>query len=328
MHRKSQITIRIKHIYQQLFLFCLMAVLIVACNHSSGSETSTSTNCRRIDHVAGETCVPLNPERVIVLGVPTMADALALGVKPVGSILYFDKISSPPYLEGKLDGIELVGTGDQPNLEKILSLNPDLIIAMNEWGTPYGKLSQIAPTVVDDWIGYPSWKEHFNFVAKVLNKTEEAEQIWAHYEQRIEKLRAALGDQYQDTEVSFVRVCCGRLATDVKNSFSGMILEDVGLSRPSAQDIENEDGLVFLSEELITDMDGDIIFVVVDQGDDDAKKMFDQLQKKPLWNQLKAVQQGRVYPVNLPTWRGGNPLAADAVIDDLFRFLVENSENL
>lgn len=130
----------------------------------------------------------------------------------------------------------------------------------------------------------------------------------------------------RDTEVSIVRVCCGNLATDVKNSFIGTILNDVGFSRPPAQDIEVKNGLVFLSEELIADMNGDIIFVIVDK-DEDSQKVFEQLQQKPLWNQLKAVQQGQVYPVNLPTWRGGNPLAADAVIDDLFEYLVEKQEN-
>ncbi|MGD2183724.1 iron-siderophore ABC transporter substrate-binding protein [Lusitaniella coriacea] len=250
-----------------------------------------------------------------------MADALALGVKPIGIILYFDEL--PPYLKGKLDGIEPVGIGNQPSLEKILTLNPDLIIAMNDSDLSYQQMSQIAPTVVDNWIGYPHWKKHFNFVAEVLGKNQEAKQVWANYEERIQKLRVALPENYQDIEVSFVRICCGKLATDVKNSFSGMILEDVGLSRPPAQNVEDDDGLVFLSEELITSMDGDIIFLVVDREDDDAKRIFEQLQQKPLWNQLKAVREGRVYPVNLPTWRGGNPLAADAVIDDLFKYLVE-----
>jgi iron complex transport system substrate-binding protein len=313
-----------RKLYQNLFLFCCMAILVVACNASSDLQTATSTNCRTINHEAGETCVPNNPERVVVLGVPTLADALALGVKPVGTILYFDKSYAPPYLEGKLEGITELGSGSEPNLETILSLNPDLIIAMNTSGLSYDKLSQLAPTVVDDWYGYSEWKDHFNFVAKVLGKTEQAEEVWANYNQRIEKLRAALPDDYQDLEVSFVRICCGRLATDVKNSFSGQILEDVGLSRPSAQDVEVEGGLMFLSEELIPEMNGDVIFVVVDQEDEEAEKMFEQLKQKPLWNQLEAVQKGRVYPVNLPTWRGGNPLAADAVIDDLFKYLTES----
>jgi iron complex transport system substrate-binding protein len=271
----------------------------------------------------GETCVPLNPQRLVVLGVPTMANALALGVKPVGTVLYFDKI--PPYLKGKLDGIKTVGTSGQPNLEKILTLRPDLIIAMNEWGVSYQQLSQIAPTVVDNWQGYPSWKDHFNFVAEVLAKTEAAEQVWANYEQRIQKLRAALNDKYRDIEVSYVYLCCGGISIDLKNSFSGMILDEAGLSRPPTQNIENDSGLVILSEELLTDMDGDVIFLSVDENDD-SRNVLKQLKQKPLWNKLVAVQQGRVYTVNLPTWRGGNPLAADAVIDDLFNYLVSGQE--
>lgn len=310
--------------YQKVFLFCIIVVLVVACNYSSIPKTSSSTNCRMVEDVAGKTCVPLNPQRLVVLGVPTMANALALEVKPVGTTLYFDNI--PPYLEGKLDGIKTVGTNQQPNLEKILTLTPDLIIAMNEWGVSYQQLSQIAPTVVDDWQGYPSWKEHFNFVAEVLGQTEAAKQIWANYEQRIQKLRAALGDQYREIEVSYVYLCCGGISIDLKNSFSGMILDEVGLSRPPTQDLENDSGLVILSEELLTDMDGDVIFISVDE-DDDSENMLKQLKQKPLWNKLKAVQQGRVYTVNLQTWRGGNPLAAYAVIDDLFKYLVAGQES-
>lgn len=313
---------RIKEIYQSFFLFCLVAILTVAC-HSSNSEISVSENCRMVQHEAGKTCVPNNPKRVVVLGVPTLGNALALGVKPVGTILYFNKSNAPPYLEGKLESIPTVGRGNQPNLETILSLNPDLIIMMNQNQGSYDKLSQIAPTVADDWYGYSDWKDHFNFVARALGKTEKAEENWANYEQQIKQLKAALPDNYEKIEVSFIRVCCGRLATDVKNSFSGQIFNDIGFSRPPAQDTETQGGLMFFSQELITDMDGDVIFIAVDREDKDAEKMFEKLKQNPLWNKLEAVQKGKVYPVNLPTWRGGNSLAADAVIDDLFKYLVE-----
>jgi len=253
-----------------------------------------------------------------------MVDAIALGVKPVGTILYFEE--TPPYLNGKLDGIERVGTGNQPNLEKILTLKPDLIIAMSESGLPYTQLSQIAPTVVDDWQGYPSWKKHFNFVAEVLGKTEKAEQVWAHYEQRIRELRAALGNHYQDYQdikVSFVHLCCGSIGLDVKNSFSGMILDDIGLSHPPAQNVVSDYGIVRVSEEFLVNIDGDIIFIATSE--DGAEEILEQIKRKPLWNNLKAVQRGQVYSVNYPTWRGGNPLAADAVIDDLYKYLVEGA---
>lgn len=314
---------KIKQVYNLFFISFLIAILTVAC-HSYNSDTSLSENCRMIRHKAGETCVPNNPERLVTLFSATTADAIALGVKPVG-VSFGVGNPPPPYLEGKLEGVESIGSLERPNLEKISTLNADLIIGFYYSGKSiYDRLSQIAPTLLDDWFGFDHWKEHFNFVAKALGKTEEAQKVWQHYEQRIEELREALGDNYQDMEISVVRVCCNNFASDVKNSFSGIILNDVGLSRPPSQD-SVPGGLVIFSEELITEkLDGDIIFAIVDD-DEDSEKAFEQLKNNQLWNKLKAVQKEQVYPVNLSTWRGGNPLAADAVIDDLFQYLGKES---
>lgn len=310
---------------RRIMLSCIgltSIVLFEACQIQPPQNKPIKTDCRPVKHTLGEACVPTTPKRLVVLGTPTMVNAIVLGIKPVGTVLYFEEI--PTYLEGKVDGIQEVGTDDQPNLEKILTLNPDLIIAMNSSDLPgqtYQQLSQIAPTVVDDWQGYPSWKDHFNFIATVLDKTDKAQQVWSHYQQRIQDLRSVLGNRYSATKISVIRVCCNNLASDVENSFSGTIIADVGLRRPSSQK-SADGGLVFFSEEKIPDLDGDIIFAIVD-ADIDSQKAFEQLKQKPLWNQLKAVKRGQVYPVYLPTWRGGNPLAADEVINDLFKYLVQ-----
>lgn len=304
----------------------LTAVLAIGCSSNATPDRSAQsgqTPCRPIQHSAGETCVPLNIQRVVTLGTPVLANALVLETKPVGGIFYFDQ--APAYLKGESDDVERVGTGEQPNLEKILALQPDLIIAMNEWNIPHGELTQIAPTVVDDWQGYQSWKTHFDFVAQALGKTHKAEQIWSSYDQRVQELKSALGDAYQDTTVSFIYLCCGGISIDVKNSFIGMILSDIGLKRPPAQNIEASSGLIILSEERLTDADGDIIFLAVDE-DEDSEMMLSQLQQNSIWSQLEAVKNGQVYPVNLATWRGGNPLAAEAVMDDLFKYLVDGQK--
>jgi iron complex transport system substrate-binding protein len=315
---------RLKPLIKLGLIALLTAVLAIGCG--SGGPTDPSqlgqTPCQPIQHAAGETCVPSDIQRVVTLGTPTLANALVLETKPVGGIFYFDK--APAYLNGKNEGIERVGTGEQPNLEKILALQPDLIIAMNEWSITHEKLSQIAPTIVDNWQGYQSWKTHFNFVAEALGKTSEAEQIWSSYEQRVQELKSALGDIYKGKTVSFIYLCCGGISVDVSNSFIGTILSDVGLERPPAQAVETDSGVIILSKERLMDMDGDIIFLAVDE-DQDSRMMLKQLQQNPLWQQLNAVKNGQVYPVNLATWRGGNPLAAEAVIDDLFKYLV-NSE--
>jgi iron complex transport system substrate-binding protein len=314
------------HAFLKLFLLGLFSSLIIsACSRGDSHKPVAQVpepSCRMVSHALGKTCVPAQPQRVIVLSVPTLGNTLALGVKPIGSIVYFD--NPPPYLAKHLNSIKILGKEEQPNLEKILALNPDLIIGLkNSTEAVYNQLSQIAPTIVDDWTGYPSWRDHFNFVAEALGKTEAAEQVWANYNQRIASLKATLGDRVQDLEVSFVHICCGTVDMDLRNSFNGSILEDVGLRRPPAQAVPVAGGIVLLSEERVMDIDGDILFVATD-GSESARKLA-ELKQKPLWKKLRAVQQNRVYPVNYPTWRGGNPLAADAVIDDLLKYLVNDA---
>jgi iron complex transport system substrate-binding protein len=258
---------------------------------------------------------------VITLSVPSLGNALALGVNPIATVVYFDE--APPYLSERLPSIEILGNQEQPSLERILDLKPDLIIGLqSSTQAVYKQLSQIAPTVAGDWSGYPSWRKHFDFVADVLGETEKKREVWVHYHQRIKSLKATLRNNRHSPEVSFVHTCCGTIDLDLNNSFNGSIMADVGLRRPPAQAEILPGGMMRLSRERLMDMDGDVLFVAADGTQ--ASQSITRLKQDHLWQKLRAVQANRVYPVNYPTWRGGNPLAADAVIDDLFRYLVEN----
>lgn len=55
----------------------------------------------------GETCIPRNPEGIVVLREDTLANSLALGVKPIASV-YASDAPLPRYLQGKVNGIESV----------------------------------------------------------------------------------------------------------------------------------------------------------------------------------------------------------------------------
>lgn len=274
-----------------------------------------------IKHTMGETCVPLKPQRIVTLFTPTLATLLALGVKPIGTTIT-DSIDPSVYLADKMAGIELLGSAEQPNLEKILLLKPDLILTTSGENA-YGKLSQIAPTVAFEWDGTGDWKKHLRDVAKAIGKTEEAEQLMADYEHRIQEFKVLMGDRLDQLQVSLVNPGNDFVNADVKNSFPGTILEDVGLHRPPKQDITAKAGMIQLSLETIPRLDGDVIFVY-DWGDE-SDRTLDKLRRNPLWLQLDAVKQDKVYVVDNRFWRGSNILAANKVIDDLFRYLVEET---
>lgn len=309
-------------------------ILISACRTTPDTIMSRPKqpiqDCRTVQHVMGNTCIPRNPQRVVTFTTTVLGNTLALGVKPIATTndyLLPKKGELPPYLNPKSQGIKILGNSGQPNIERLLNLQPDLILG---WGgynfqAIYPILSKIAPTVLYS-PGEKTWKEDFDFTAKVLGKQDNAQVAWQHYQKRIQLLRDALKNRYKDKTISFAYFYYGRTETAAINSFPGSIFSDIGLKRPEYQNVITSDGwgIKAFSEEELENIDGDILFVATLKDDD--KKSLEKLKNKPLWNKLKAVQNNQVYFVSGFTWLTGNDMiAANAVIDDLFQYLVDSN---
>lgn len=318
----------------RMFLLIGLAILLIAaCNGklvnvsrtpNSTSRSSPSTNCRMIQHAMGETCVPDQPKRLVTLNPAALGNAIALGIQPIGSIFEYNN-QFPEYLNSRTEGIEPLGDWSQPSIERIALLKPDIIISwQHNHQSIYPQLSTIAPTIFYDWKGnnnlQDNWKEYFNFMAKVLNREEVGKQVWQRYDRQIERLKTALGDRYKNQKISFLMFCCGGIVTETENSFLGSILREAGLRLAESQKY-NSQGFVKFSEETLEQVDGDVLFIIAYGGNETGEQDLNLLQQKPLWKKLKAVQQSRVYYVNPTTWRSRTPLGADAVIDDLYKYL-------
>jgi iron complex transport system substrate-binding protein len=75
---------------------------------------------------------------------------------------------------------------------------------------------------------------------------------------------------------------------------------------------------------MIPSLDGDVLFLyAVD--DDKGQETWKILQNHPIWRQLRVVQTNQVYLVDFDTWRMRNILAANGVVDDLFKYLVNGN---
>jgi iron complex transport system substrate-binding protein len=314
-----------RHFFCWLILGLFGFILLTACNNYTPPNLSFSpkplaAECRMVKHTMGETCVPINPQRVVTLSLATLGNVLALGIKPIGTTneVQIDN-NSLTYLKGKTEGIKLIGIS-QPNLEATLLLKPDLIIGVDWFKPIYPLLSKIAPTVLGE-MDYSRWEEHVSFVAEVLGKQETEKALWQHYYQRIEKLKLALGNRYQDKKISFIYVGRNKIEIDARNSYAGSIISDVQLKRPASQNVDAPYGSLPISLEELKQVDGDILFVTtfsINGNDFLAAK-----QQEPLWKSLKAVQQNHVYYVDFMSWAASNILGTDAVIDDLFKYLVK-----
>jgi len=77
--------------------------------------------------------------------------------------------------------------------------------------------------------------------------------------------------------------------------------------------------LVSVSLERLELLDADVLFVALDPG---AEESFQKYQNTPLWQKLDVVKNQRVYAVDSGYWIFGNILSANAILDDLFKYLV------
>lgn len=174
-------------------------------------------------------------------------------------------------------------------------------------------------------------------VAQMLQKTEAAEQVMNAYYKRLNEFKQQMGERLEHTEVSVVRIYPHSTNLYLKDSFCGTVLQDAGLQRPKDQNISaleakkrfDNEIQTSISRELLHQADGDLIFVWTGENTTEANQQAQQklveLKSDPLWQDLRAVQQNKIYQV--PSyWIGSGPIAANAVIDDLFKYLVETPQ--
>lgn len=323
----------LRYLTHLLLLSILTVILISACNKTNDisitSYTKSVEDCRTVQHVMGSTCIPRNPQRVVTLD--GLENTWALGIRPIAST-YITGFPQPKYLQGKVAKVESVGDFNNPNIEKILRLKPDLIVCSSGLKGIYQQLSYIAPTVVLN-IPYPppSWKKQLEELAQILDKEEVCKKLMDKYWQRVKKLKRALNignASSQNKRRETIQVSIANTASEYgiwsygEKHPSGSVLKDIGLQRPSGQRgdffyIEN------ISKETIFNIDGDILFFASWEREDD-KKTLEKLKKSPLWSQLKVFQRNQVYFVGAH-WHGADIFAINAILDDLEKYLVQDS---
>ncbi|GAB3699339.1 iron-siderophore ABC transporter substrate-binding protein [Saccharopolyspora tripterygii] len=290
-------------------LSAAFALALAGCG-TPATDAPPSEQTRVVKHAKGEAHVPEKPQRVVVLDTGELDSALALGVKPIATVLPDANTQIQPYLAEKAGQVEIVGTIGSPDLEKIAALKPDLILSSKTRDDEhYEALNAIAPTVFAETVG-KTWKENFRLDAEALGKSAEADRLLAEYQARA----AEIGKRAAGRQVSMLRFIPGDIRLYNKGSFIGSILADAGLNRPDNQ--LGDKTFTKLSREQISQADGDMLFYA--GYGDNARQQMGQVTGSVQWTTLRAVREGHAVEVPDDTWYLGlGPIAANLVLDDL-----------
>ena len=282
-------------------LALVAALTLTACGGSADDAGEAAVDRgsdaafpRTVEHAMGSTEIPARPERVVVLDTGELDSALALGVTPVGAVTTAVDSEFLSYLADDAEGVEVVGTIPEPDLEAIAALGPDLILSNSvRHEELYDQLAQIAPTVFAGDLG-DTWKANFELAAEALGLEEDGERLLEEYEADA----AALGEEIGDpagTTISTIRFVDGLIRVYTADSFIGTVMADIGLDHLQLP-TDRTPTFAELGAEQLTLADAGIVLYSSYGPIDESGEA--QALAGPLWPRLTAVADGRAFEVD------------------------------
>jgi iron complex transport system substrate-binding protein len=304
------------------FLIGAAALLLLpaGCGNRDGeNEGEASGETRTVEHAAGTTEVPVRPSRVATPYVVGAVNLVLLGLAPVAGPENVEEWMSSieaflPEAVNPVE-IELAGSNDEPNLEALAAAGPEMILAYDFQEDLYEDLSQIAPTVLNEYGENGEWRPRFDRDANAVGRTAEAKAVEADYEEALGSLSG-----FTEMSVSFIRMDSGgTFRIDNLDSFPGSVMSDAGVAVAETPEGVGEDSgfgyVENVSGERLDVVKGDVIVVPDWTAAAGAEERdLAAFERNPLWETLPAVKAGRVIEVSGALYNGGNYAAAQALI--------------
>ncbi|NUU64156.1 ABC transporter substrate-binding protein [Paenibacillus agri] len=289
------------------------------------TENTTEDNAednatRKVTDEFGEVEIPVHPKRVVGLYVEDYLKVL--GVTPVVQ-WYHPNWGKQDYLQLDVPLFDYSGS-----LEALLKYDPDLIIV--DGGADkakYDQYSKIAPTYRLKEAVLQDSAETLKAVADVLGIPEKAETGLAEYKQKEEDGKAKLQQAVGKETVAVIRlnVADKTLALfGIKNRYTGVIYSEFGLE-PVPMAANMTDYQAIISEEVIPELEADHIIVFPANGtwDDPENQEAYKILEGPLWKNIPAIKNGKVYKMERSHWQSGAITANSMKLDDLLKYMVK-----
>ncbi|ELB2086723.1 iron-siderophore ABC transporter substrate-binding protein [Vibrio parahaemolyticus] len=259
------------------------------------------------------------PQRVVVLNWDILEQVLALDIEPIAApnLPGYRQWVVNPYAP---ESIEDIGTRAEPNLEKIASLKPDVILAASPQQDLIPLLKQIAPVVYlpnfsQNEAAAQTAIKHFRTLGALFDKQELAEQKLAQLNDSFKQLRDKIRQHYSvPLDVLVMRFSTpNSVLLSTENSTTDYVVEQLGLTNP----IKVSARAWGIKQDRINRLQNlEQSYVLYVQPFPQESK----LNSSPLWQAMPFVKKQRVNSVRA-VWAYGGAMSlhymAEAITDSL-----------
>ncbi len=280
-----------------------LVILLAACgNRDEAASQSLSSDApteataaptaaqepaiKTISTINGDIEIPVQPTRIVAE--EYLGALIALDVIPIGAPgLTLENY----YFKAALQEVENSGVYGQPSAEKILELQPDLIITGNN--DTYDVLSKIAPTVVVPYGELKNAREELTYFGDVLGKEAEAAAWLENFERSNEEQKARVDAVIPEEATFSILEYTDKSTWAYGDNFGrgGQPVYQVLGRKPPGEIAESlmEKQWAEISPEMLGQYAGDYLIVTANN------RTVEDFEKDPIWGALPAVKNKRLY---------------------------------
>ncbi|WP_018754402.1 iron-hydroxamate ABC transporter substrate-binding protein [Paenibacillus terrigena] len=286
-------------------VLAVLVILMSACSSQAAKPADESAKAEQpatftYQSETGPVEVPSHPERVIVLS-SYAGNVMSLGVKLIG-VDSWSKMN--PRFQDQLKDVQEVS---DENLEKIIELDPDLIIGLSTTKN-VDKLKEIAPTVTYTYGKLDYLTQHIE-IGKLLNKEKEAQAWVDDFKQRAAKagtdIKAKIGE---NATVSVIENFDKQLYVFGDHWARGteILYQEMKLKMPEkVKELAMKPGYYALSAEVLPEFAGDYIIFSKTKDTDNS------FQNTDTYKNIPAVKNNRVFEADAKSFYFNDPLTLE-----------------
>lgn len=247
-----------------------------------------------VDAAGREVVIESKIENVVVDYLPLWETLMLLGVKPVGANGAENYIATWDAFEGyDVSGVTDIGSSEI-NMEAVVALEPDLILTQvaDVNNIDIANYEAIANTAVFGVETKMDWRLSLREIGKLLGLEEKAEEVIEEFETQLAESRERLNQL--DSEQTVMQMSLmgeGRYFITYREDLYG----ESGLGLKTPEGYTTEYSYQQISIEAIVDMNPDVIFINVFDGDE---AIYDALAETDLWQSLDAYKNDKVYRID------------------------------
>ncbi|HNR65480.1 MAG TPA: cobalamin-binding protein [Atribacterota bacterium] len=273
--------------------FTILSIFFITVLSVCGKSSDGIYPITLVDDLGSEVIIEKKPGKIVSTAPSNTEIIFALGLedKLIGRS---DFCNYPPDAEK----IESIGVMTPLNLEKIISLEPDLILAYGGFGTKdIPKIRELGfKVLVIEAESITEMLHSIEFIATACGIPEKGRELTTSLEERINTV-ISLHSDIPDIEKP--KVFTGSGFETIWSPGSGTIFDELVTLAGGKNITENQQGWVPISSELVIETQPDIIIIPTgSMNPEEVTKMKNDIIKRPGWSGLPAVKNNHIFVVN------------------------------